>query len=297
MLASPWLPQDSQSKKVSSLEGAWQIYRSQCSTCEGEPLWECAKSALRAMQGSSIVIFDWDDTLFPTTALDPGGNLDDSVHQLSEHLPWHELAECAAAALQALRAARTVGDVLIVTNSDHGWVHETAARWPHLAVELCGIPVISARSIFAPQGISSPKERKELCFRRIVECFHSGLAGSRGVQSLVSIGDSLDEHQAAMKVAQNCPCYVKSLRLMERPTLTQLAQQLQVFSTHLPLIASHAGNLDVDLGHMVAVEGILAEDILKHQLLTSRSLAEKDKECGPGQKKRRLLSRADFGGA
>jgi len=48
----------------------------------GEPLWECVKSALLAMRGSSLVIFDWDDTLFPTTALEAGGNLKSRAQML-----------------------------------------------------------------------------------------------------------------------------------------------------------------------------------------------------------------------
>jgi len=141
---------------------------------------------------------------------------------------------------------------LIVTNSDHGWVHDTAAKFmPKLAIELRDIPVISARSIFEPQGISDAKQWKILCFRRIVECFHSGPAGIWGVQNLVSIGDSLDEQEATMKVAQCCPCYVKSLKLLERPNMIQLAQQLELCSRYLWGVSYHAGNFDVDLGQII----------------------------------------------
>jgi len=275
----------------------------------GEPLWECVKSALLARHGRSLIIFDWDDTLFPTTALEVGGHFD-----FPKLEPPVEIAGCMAAAVRVLRYARSLGTTPIVTNSDHGWVHETAAKFfPSLSSELVDIPVISARSIFKPQGIADPKQRKVLCFQRIVQCFQSGPAGFWGVQSLVSIGDSIDEQEASMMVARSCPCYVKSLKLMLRPTMPQLAQQLEAFTAHLAPIATLVGNLDVDLGQMVQDEGILAEDVLKEQVRASSLLGQTATELEkrelasdlgtspcrgePEEKKRRLFSWAETLGA
>lgn len=305
-VGSAWMADACEVQKGAQVEWRPAQASSRSPTCSGEALWECAKSALVAMRGSSLIIFDWDDTLFPTAELHAGGYLDllskpgDRAEPLPQSLPCDDLREVAAAAAQALRAAKSVGNTIIVTNADHGWVHETAARFmPGLAHDLQGIPVLSARSIFKPQGISESRERKVQCFRRIVQCFHSGPAGIFGVQSLVSIGDSMDEHEATMKVAQSCPCYVKSLKLMERPTMSQMAQQLEVFAAQLPSIATHAGNLDFDLGMMVAVEGILAEDSLREHLRSSRASGKifDDSVCEPVQKKRRLPSHPDWLGA
>lgn len=128
-----------------------------------------------------------------------------------------------------------------------------------------------------------------LCFRRIAHCFHSGPEGIWGLRNLVSIGDRLEEHEATMTVAQCCPCYVKFVKLVEQPTMSQLAEQLDVCSKMLCQMASHAGNLHVDLGHAVVGQG----QGVHSEFLTSvqHGLSE------PMKKKRRLLSWAGRLGA
>jgi len=301
-------------RKVGKPELTPQSATCQNSTLEGEPLWECAKSALLGLDGTSLVVFDWDDTLLPSSALAAAGHLDTTTRLALERnaegalcwteppLPAEELAAIASAALKALQVAKKVGSRLIVTNANHGWVHEAAAKFlPSLAQELKDIPVISARSIFEPQGILDSKQWKVMCFRRIVQCFHSGAAGIFGVQSFISIGDSVDEQQAAMKVAQCCPCYVKAVKLLERPTMTHVVQQLELCSSHLAKITSYPGNVDVDLGMMVAIEGegILQELNTSGQwnvfsnTTTSSMLGDEE----PLEKRRRLLPWAGALGA
>jgi hypothetical protein len=304
-------------RTVSDVTGLECSTASAGSTLAGEALWEHAEAALLTMRGSSLIIFDWDDTLFPTTALAEAGCLDidndrDFVEEHLRHRPtFEELAECDAAAVRVLASARHVGNPIIVTDSDHGWVHETVARFlPMLSNELFDIPVISARSIFEHRKCS--KQRKVLCFHRVAECIPSG------VKSLVSIGDSVDEHEAAMMVGQSCCCDSKSFRLARRPTMSQLVQQLNAFNAQLPLITSHSGDLDVPLGEMVEVEGLFAEFALeqhiarqrekKNQVLWNKVLEQHiakpdshenkaSKEDNPSHKKRRLLSSARCLGA
>lgn len=232
------------------------------SDCIGEPLWECVKSALLGMQGSSLLIFDWDDTLLPTSALEDAGYLGNGSEE-NQLMPTnvrsngssnaacgfvaHELAACDLAASRVVRAAQELGIVLIVTNSNHGWVHATAARFlPELAKELARIPVISARSIFEPQGICL-QQWKVLCFERIVQCFNSRSVGAVDVCSLVSIGDSIDEEEATMAIAQRCLCYAKALKLTERPNMCTVTQQLVFCLNHLSKMSVYSGNLHVDL--------------------------------------------------
>mmetsp|Transcript_33231 Transcript_33231/g.52889 ORF Transcript_33231/g.52889 Transcript_33231/m.52889 type:complete len:303 (+) Transcript_33231:2-910(+) len=272
---------------------------SQSSSLKGEPLWECVKSALLALRGSSIIVFDWDDTLFPTTALATSGHLPkigaqedvsaDHPHSLTDPSVLKELSICLDVAARALKAARTFGNILIVTNSDHGWVHDIAAKFSSiLSSELKDIPVISARSIFEPGGIADSRLWKVLCFRRIVACLHEGDAGIWGVRNLVSIGDSLDEREAAMKTAECCPCYVKSIKFAEKPEIAQLTQQLEWCSSCLGQIAYHMGNLDLNLARD-SVSKPMEDTILDS--ISENAYAE------PSRKRQRLSSWADRLGA
>jgi hypothetical protein len=254
------------------------------------------------MRGGSLVIFDWDDTLFPTSALADGGHLKPSKDGSapSKPFPAEELAACSAAALRVLAESRKFGNRLIVTNADHGWVHDSAARFmPSLAGELKDIPVISARSIFEPQGIVDAKMRKVMCFWRVVQCFHSGPQGIWGLQNLISIGDSLEEQEATIKIAQHCPCYVKSVKLADRPSMRQLAQQLDllVFTDQLAEIFYHVGNLDLELGQVGADDEAEEDDAKENEIPPSQSTpnreSQAEEDCEPVNKKRRLPSWPD----
>lgn len=232
----------------------------------GEALWEVARAALKApmsrwaeASGDSLVIFDWDDTLLPTSVLTAGGHFlaengaaaDEPFTSPLVLWTWRaELAACAAAGLQALRVAKQHGKVIVVTNAMHGWVHATAARFmPQLAAELEGVPVISARSIYEPQGFADPATWKMLCFQRVLQCVQFDPWGALGPRSVVSIGDSWHEREAVMRASTDIGpwCYVKSLKLAERPTMSQITHQLHLFATHFAWLANHQGSLDLSI--------------------------------------------------
>eukprot|EP00931_Biecheleriopsis_adriatica_P043848 TRINITY_DN25054_c0_g1_i1.p1 TRINITY_DN25054_c0_g1~~TRINITY_DN25054_c0_g1_i1.p1 ORF type:complete len:489 (+),score=112.73 TRINITY_DN25054_c0_g1_i1:192-1469(+) len=234
---------------------------------QGEALWEAVKAEVlkpwTSRQDnscrstySSLVIFDWDDTLLPTASLVASGRIAPAAGSpgaartsgaaasalLNEWEFDSFLEACAAGAIQALQEAAKLGRVVIVTNSGFGWVHETASRFmPSVLSELENVPVISARSIFEPLGVAEPYRWKVHCFQRIAECFQFDPAGITGPSSLVSIGDGWHERVAAIMTAQDLKlaCHVKCMKLLEQPGVDQLAQQLDLCVQVLEGITSH----------------------------------------------------------
>eukprot|EP00435_Cladocopium_sp_Y103_P044363 s2176_g12.t1 len=202
---------------------------------------------------SSLVVFDWDDTLLPTSALvaakriapAPGATVAPcaAAAQLSDWEFDDLLESCAKAAVEALQKASKYGRVVIITNSGFGWVHETAARFmPSVLGELEKIPVISARAIFECQGVPEPYRWKVLCFRRIVECFSFDPSGETGPSSLISIGDGWQERLAAIMAAQDTDLgLVKCLKFLEQPGMDQLVQQLNLCSQIFAGLVAHPG--------------------------------------------------------
>jgi hypothetical protein len=216
----------------------------------GEALWECVQAALLAMKhgchspegDNSIVIFDWDDTLFPTTHLNMSGSL------LSPcDADRTELVPCALAACELLRTAKHYGKVVIVTNAISGWVHEMVARFaPLLEQELVDVPVISARSIYEPQGISDTSKWKQLCFQRVVQCLISS-PGASPIKGLVSIGDSWYERLAILHTAEQLgrTCHVKSLKFLTLPSAQDIARQVNFCTILFSWLMNHEGSLDL----------------------------------------------------
>lgn len=235
-------------------------------TSLAEQLWANAVAALQAedfaaKSGMPLIIFDWDDSLMPTTAFRAALAAEatiaaEAARAGSVPSTWKEedWSACEVAGVMALQAAKEIGRVLIVTNAEEGWVEESAGRrMPRLLAALQGVPVISAGSIFGPQGVPQ-WHWKAHCFERIAELLQdeSILAGkpshpARLEGQSVSVGDSLTERSAALEVARSrhIAWNVTTVKLREGPTVRELTAQLQLCARHLPHILPVSGSLDL----------------------------------------------------
>jgi len=50
-----------------------------------------------------------------------------------------------------------------------------------------------------------------------------------------------------MRINQYCPCYTKSLKLTERPSIAMLTCQLELCLNHVGKMSAYNGNLDINL--------------------------------------------------
>merc|ERR1711924_302890 len=88
--------------------------------------------------GETIVIFDWDDTLFPTTWATEVLDSQYLEEAVVDEFMQLSLRECSLSALAILRfAASVAGIVVIVTLAREGWLESLIARFaPELDGEL-----------------------------------------------------------------------------------------------------------------------------------------------------------------
>uniref|UniRef100_A0A0G4G6J2 Uncharacterized protein n=1 Tax=Chromera velia CCMP2878 TaxID=1169474 RepID=A0A0G4G6J2_9ALVE len=143
---------------------------------------ECAAEGVCSFPFSkeaTLAIFDWDDTVLPTTWLSENGLyawLDESC---TEPFPGDieaQLSQLADSALSMLKEARRSGYVMFVTNADEGWVELSCRKylpklWEYLQAE--PIRVVSARSTYERQGISSPFEWKLIAFENEISQYYA----------------------------------------------------------------------------------------------------------------------------
>lgn len=193
---------------------------------------------------ATLIVFDWDDTLLPSTWLRAQGLelRDDRILSAKQEEKLQSLARHAE---QTLRAARCLGEVVLITNAEQGWVELSCAQFlPSLLPALQGLRVISARSIYEPQGVSLPSSWKRLAFETEVSSFCRRSTG--GLRNVVSIGDSSDERQALIGATEDfSECSVKCIKFAERPEINQLLQQHEVIGDCLQHIVQYDGNLDM----------------------------------------------------
>jgi hypothetical protein len=104
---------------------------------------------LKPKTHQTVIIFDWDDTLLPTTYLIPFQQL---IYQpLSKPLPSaieKKMVEIDEYAARLIQLSKDNGTVLIITNAAEGWVELSAQRFmPKTAKVLRkNVEIISART-------------------------------------------------------------------------------------------------------------------------------------------------------
>lgn len=177
------------------------------------------------------IVFDWDDTFMPTSWLE-------KIKHSPDQEGLQELADLSKVAISVITQAKLYGLVIIVTNADEGWVHQSCSQhMPLLQPHLAGIPVISAQekySLLYPD----PRQWKIAAFRD--ELLPDLLPYTS--LNVISIGDGLPEFTAInylknlIKPYLNINLITKGIKLLEKPEPNMLRQQLEIVYTDMKAI-------------------------------------------------------------
>jgi hypothetical protein len=200
----------------------------------------------------TLIIFDYDDTILPTSFLSKHGFKLDSPPPAGELKK--SLDEYSLQVNRTLREAMKRGHVLIVTNAETGWIQLTVEKFMPLSCStIREFQHISARSIFEPTGILTPIAWKESAFRLVVEEYLEAMGAvpvskrkaSSVTCQVISLGDSAHEREAVLKVCEEFKIISKSLKFMERPDLDALLKQHQLIYECFYDIVKSKENLDL----------------------------------------------------
>jgi hypothetical protein len=202
-------------------------------------------------QRDCLIIFDWDDTLFPTTWLGEQGLLgvEEAVIIPEVDARLQALADLVAVTLEA---AKRRGSVAIVTNAEQGWVDVSCSAFmPSLEAHLAGVRVVSARGCHEEHGVFAPTRWKCSAFKELVGEFYSAPGGTDKPprrRSIISLGDSEHEMHALKWVTTNVDCHAKSLKFVQRPCLQDLVDQHELVASLVDSVVDHEANLDYEIG-------------------------------------------------
>jgi len=212
-----------------------------------EPEYDYALEDLDVDEPAAELIFDWDDTLLPSTWLNLKGLRLDYPEVIPEDVV-QALAPHDAAVYKVLSRAMTYGNCVIITNAERGWVELSAARFmPKTESLLSQIKVISARTQYEPEYPDNPLEWKVHAFQeQLDECNRFMADGNE--KNIISFGDSIHERDAVQQAGKWLPnAFIKSVKFVERPTLDQLQREVALLDKCLDHICSCRSNLDLML--------------------------------------------------
>lgn len=173
---------------------------------------------------------------------------DESLQEMYVDKPARQaLSQISDALLELLDMAQNAGKVVIVTNAETGWIELSCRAWlPRAYKEVMKCELVSARSKYEPEGVSSPAGWKARAFRDVVSEFYTDF---RSWKNIISIGDAPHEREAIFRItADNAhpKCRTKSIKLMVKPGPHELLHQLNILNLHLEKIVTLDNGLDLE---------------------------------------------------
>mmetsp|Transcript_41922 Transcript_41922/g.118537 ORF Transcript_41922/g.118537 Transcript_41922/m.118537 type:complete len:327 (-) Transcript_41922:91-1071(-) len=204
----------------------------------------------------TIIIFDWDDTLCPSTYLRQHStfNASGKCALKLDHKTRNELNVLTEKVVPLMKEVCKLGKVIIVTNAKRPWVSISCNNFlPALKDTVKSIPVIYALELVKSQGKSNRSlltETKACAMRAAVTEFYSRYP-RQSWKNILSVGDALFEHDAIRQVVAERPkkegCRTKTIKTIENPTVAGMIVQLSLVNNWMHTIVQTDGDLDIDL--------------------------------------------------
>ena len=192
---------------------------------------------------NSLIIFDWDDTLFPTSFFAKNGYFSENTFLAEkEDKFFQRINKLEKAVIDLLNLALSKGDVYIITNAQSGWVeYSSNIFYPNLHKIMDKIKIISARGEWEDIFPNDIKQWKMKSFSNLRNNFDDKL-----VTNIICLGDSMLEIEAGRFLA-NCfkEAFIKTVKFKEAPKPDELNKQLILVTNQFNIIHSSIKNLTI----------------------------------------------------
>lgn len=179
---------------------------------------------------NTVIIFDWDDTLLCSSAIN------------TAQWTMTQLSQLELAVESALISSMNLGETLIVTNGNASWVQDSSRRFlPKLVPLLSKMKVVSARAAYETMWPGEPFIWKQCCFHELLskrEEERKGLNIKSDWMNLIVLGDSLAEIRAAFSSTSQLasPSLIKTVKFKEAPSANELLGEVRAITHLLPEI-------------------------------------------------------------
>ena len=173
---------------------------------------------------NSLIIFDWDDTLFPTSFLAKNGFfMEKNNNTEKEEKILKKIEKLEKAVIDLINITLMKGKVYIITNAVIGWVEFTSKKfYPNFFKMLDKIKIISARGEWENTFPNNMEEWKNQTFFNLTKYFDNKL-----VTNIICLGDSMLEIEAGKLLANNFQkAFIKTVKFKENPKPDELNKQL-----------------------------------------------------------------------
>ena len=202
-------------------------------------------------RNKTLIILDWDDTLFPTTWVTSNDINIRNLNMSNSKSIISYFSQVDNELDHLLRTLLKCGHVAIVTNAMLNWINISSNILPRTSKILANknkgfdIEVISARGSYQSQS-NDPMDWKKLAFAEIIKN-----SKFRKINNIISIGDAEYEYKALINLYdenyENQKSYklLKSVKFVKYPTNHVLLDQIKVMQQAAVQVSTKKTHLDL----------------------------------------------------
>ena len=182
-----------------------------------------------------LFVFDWDDTLFPTTWAISNGLLERPAEEIKKYL--HPLDILLTSLFNKISP---IGTPLVLTNATLDWVKVCKELLPTFASVHASLPIYSVRDAYLKTHPSGGALWKSMFLHKLL------FPLSKNWKQLVFLGDGFPEYKAVTDLYKKIPdAKFKFLRFVESPSYVTLADQIETFLFNFPCLLKMDRPLDL----------------------------------------------------
>ena len=260
-----------------------------CTNSETSPLGRRNSQLFFSSKSQTLLIFDWDDTLFPTTYVRDDLKLvwnkplkDQDLSPAEKATISKKLDLCATHVVELLKGADRVGKVVLLTLARAPWVSESCKNFFSSVGRL--IKQLQIPIIYAQEGIMVDYSKEKMSSDEEIERFWSSVKGKaiarecnkfysqyegQSWKNVISIGDSDFERLGTQHAMENYmreqgidgdgklvdinghlyKVRTKTFKMLDEPTVEELTVEVDMLKAWLPLMVTLDSSFDVNLNN------------------------------------------------
>lgn len=191
---------------------------------------------------STLIILDWDDTLFPTSWITKN-NIEIQSIKNSPNIAYFTKIDVALYKL--LKLMLKCGDIYIITNALLNWIVISSSILPKTCelLKSSEIKIISARGEYQAK-YDNPMDWKKMAFERELNM----IMKNKLINNVISIGDAEYEYNALINLYRDDEKnykLLKSVKFIRYPNNYQLLDQILVLTNAIVDICMKTKHLDL----------------------------------------------------
>lgn len=177
-----------------------------------------------------VFVFDFDDTLFPTTYFN-SNNFSIPNEIVSKSI------------INLLTAALRYGKVFIITNANKDWITLCSKHLPLFNNILSAVELISVRELQLDKGLDFSLWKTEAFHQTLKPLFDNNYN-----HHLIAFGDNIYDHTAAVSIRNTyINVLVTSIRMCISPSLNQLLEEHKSLHSIIENFSDLEKDIDINI--------------------------------------------------